>query len=102
MNTMIDKMADAMANAVIGSDEGDFPRLFDMLDFSGENNAWLVARGLARATLEALLKPTPAMSEAALVELSDITVECPKAAAWDAVRAYRAMIQAALDEPVTP
>lgn len=98
MKTMIDKMADAMANAVIGSDEGDFPRLFDMLDFSGENNAWLVTRGLARAALEALLKPTTAMDQAALAELSDATVEDPKAAAWDAVRGYRAMIQAALDE----
>jgi len=52
--TVIRDMANAMANAKIGSDEGDFPRLFDMLDFSGENNAWLVTYGLARAALEAL------------------------------------------------
>jgi len=52
--TVIQDMAKAMANAKIGSDEGDFPRLFDMLDFSGENNAWLVTYGLARAALEAV------------------------------------------------
>jgi len=57
--TVIRDMANAMANAKIGSDEGDFPRLFDMLDFSGENNAWLVTYGLARAALEAVRDSFP-------------------------------------------
>jgi hypothetical protein len=40
-------------------------------------------------------KPTEAMINAALVEMSDVTIESPKASAWDALRAYRAMIAAA-------
>jgi hypothetical protein len=39
-------------------------------------------------------KPTKAMIEAALAALSDVTIEEPKAAAWDALRAYRAMLAA--------
>jgi hypothetical protein len=39
-------------------------------------------------------EPDEAMLEAALAKLSDATVEDPKAAAWDALRAYRAMIAA--------
>lgn len=40
-------------------------------------------------------EPTPAMMQAALAALSDATVDDPKAAAWDAIRAYRAMLAAA-------
>lgn len=39
-------------------------------------------------------EPTREMKDAALAELSDVTVQEPKAAAWDAVRAYRAMASA--------
>ena len=55
----IERAAEAMASAVIRDDEGEFPRLFDLLDFSGENKAWTVARGLARAVapiIEAALR----------------------------------------------
>jgi hypothetical protein len=38
---------------------------------------------------------TPEMRRAALAELSDITVDEPKAATWDALRAHRAMLAAA-------
>ena len=44
-------------------------------------------------------KPTPQMMGAALIELSDGTVEEPKAAAWDAIRAYRAMLSASPPAP---
>lgn len=39
--------------------------------------------------------PTPEMREAALKALSNSTVKNPKAAAWDAIVAYRAMRDAA-------
>jgi hypothetical protein len=44
---------DAMQNAVISDDEGEFPRLFDLLDFSGENKARAVTHGLAHAAVYA-------------------------------------------------
>lgn len=47
-------VAEAMRNAVIRDDEGEFPRLFDLLDFSGENKAHTVVYGLARAAIIAL------------------------------------------------
>lgn len=49
----VERVAKAMRNARIVSDEGEFPRLFDLLDFSGENNAHLVTNGLAQAALSA-------------------------------------------------
>lgn len=39
-------------------------------------------------------KPTPAMLDAALQAMTNPTVENPKAAAWDALVAYRAMYDA--------
>lgn len=51
---LVEAMARAMANAVIRDDEGEFPRLFDLLDYSGENKSWTVTYGLARAALTAL------------------------------------------------
>jgi hypothetical protein len=39
-------------------------------------------------------EPTEKMLEAALAALSDVTIEEPKAAAWGALRAYRAMLAA--------
>ncbi|NII58932.1 hypothetical protein [Sphingomonas aerolata] len=38
------------------------------------------------------------MLDAARTELTDATVKDPKAAAWDALRAHRAMISAAMSE----
>ena len=46
---IIEAMCLAMRTAVISDDEGEFPRLFDLLDFSGENKAHTVTRGLAKA-----------------------------------------------------
>jgi hypothetical protein len=45
-----------------------------------------------------LIEVTPGMREAALTELSDCTVDEPKAAAWDALRAHRAMLRACASE----
>ena len=50
-DALVEKVARAMANAVIRDDEGDFPRLFDLLDFSGENKAWTITYGLTRAAI---------------------------------------------------
>lgn len=49
---LVEAVAVAMRNAVIRDDEGEFPRLFDLLDFSGENKSHTVTYGLARAALE--------------------------------------------------
>ena len=54
-NDLIERAASAMQNAVIRDDEGEFPRLFDLLDFSGENKAVTVTRGLAAAAVEAIV-----------------------------------------------
>ena len=40
-------------------------------------------------------KPTEEMLQAAIAALSDATIDEPKAAAWDATRAYKAMLTAA-------
>lgn len=45
-------------------------------------------------------EPTREMAIAAAKALDDITVDDPKAAAWDAMRAYRAMLSAAPTPPV--
>lgn len=50
----------------------------------------------ARAAIEATREPTPAMIAAGMDEVSDVTVSEPKAAAWDALRFHRAMIDEAL------
>jgi hypothetical protein len=52
------------------------------------------------AALRAMMEhgPTPIMMQAALAELSDATVDEPKAAAWDAVRTHKAMLRAELGE----
>lgn len=86
----IEAMARAMREAVIRDDEGEFPRLFDMLDFSGENKAHTVVRGLATAAftacMERLKEPTPDMIEAGMVAMhnghayDDATAE-----AWQAM-----------------
>lgn len=57
-----------------------------------------IARGM-RAALQAMLDagPTKRMMRAALAELSDATVDAPKSAAWDAIRAHEAMIRAELE-----
>jgi len=51
---LVERVARAMQNAVIHDDEGEFPRLFDLLDFGGENKAVTVTRGLALAAIEAV------------------------------------------------
>lgn len=50
---IVEQMADAMRAAVIRDDEGEFPRLFDLLDCSGENKSRTIVRGLASAALDA-------------------------------------------------
>jgi hypothetical protein len=55
---------------------------------------------MIRAAVMAMREPTPDMRLAALSELSGPTDFAPKAAAWDAVRAYRAMVTAAAMEGV--
>ncbi len=52
----------------------------------------------ARSALGAMLHPTMIMLDAARAELTDATVRDPKAAAWDALRAHRAMIRTAMHE----
>lgn len=51
---LVEQVATAMKRAVIRDDEGEFPSLFDMLDFSGENKAETVVRGLARAAIASM------------------------------------------------
>lgn len=53
-NPMIEAVARAMRDAVILDDEGEFPCLFDLLGFSGENKAHTVTDGLAQAAINAL------------------------------------------------
>jgi hypothetical protein len=43
----------AMQNAELSDGEGNTYRLFDLLDFGGENKAVIITRQLARAALEA-------------------------------------------------
>jgi len=85
---MIDELAKAIDEASIA--------------WSKENHGlskWDVPSDLiARALLRRLREPTPEMKAAAVQELSDTTVQAPKASAWDALRAYKAMIDAALGE----
>lgn len=56
------------------------------------------AYNVARAAIEAMRIPTKEMVDAGMSEISDVTVSDPKASAWDAMRFYRAMIDAALSE----
>lgn len=53
-DSAVEAVARAMQEAVIRDDEGEFPRLFDLLDFSGENKARTVVNGLARAAIAAM------------------------------------------------
>jgi hypothetical protein len=52
----------------------------------------------ARRAIHAMSTPSKAMCEACLESMTDATIADPKAAAWDGLRAYRAMIDAALNE----
>lgn len=54
MTLSVETLAEAMQNAVIRDDEGEFPRLLDLLGFSGENKARTVTRGLATAAFTAI------------------------------------------------
>jgi hypothetical protein len=52
---LVERVALAMQNAELNDgDEGNTYRLFDLLGFSGENKAVMIARQLARAAIEAL------------------------------------------------
>jgi hypothetical protein len=62
----VEKVARAMQECVIRDDEGEFPRLFDLLDFSGENKAHTVVNALAGAVLTAL--DIPAIKAAAYAQ----------------------------------
>lgn len=53
-NPMIEAVARAMRDAVIYDDEGEFPRLFELLGFSGENKAHTVTDALAQAAINAV------------------------------------------------
>lgn len=57
-------------------------------------------RDCARAAIEEMREPTLEMKLAALKALTNSTVANPKAAAWDALFAYRAMIDRALETPI--
>jgi hypothetical protein len=88
----VEVAAKAMANAVIRDDEGEFPRLFDLLDFGGENKAWTVTRGLARAALTvadprlATLEAENARLRAALAPFANKRLHSDTAAKCDEVR----------------
>jgi len=93
MSEIVERVAKAMREAVIRDDEGEFPRLFDMLDFSGENKAHTVVNALARAAIEALREPTVAMlglSEKAL------SLTCSPLNKWQLEMSWAIMIDAAL------
>lgn len=55
-NPLIETVASAMREAVIYDDEGEFPRLFDLLGFSGENKTHTVTNALAQAAINAVRK----------------------------------------------
>lgn len=57
--TQVERVARAMREAVIRDDEGEFPRLFDLLDFSGENKAHTVVNALATVAIKAMSDAEP-------------------------------------------
>jgi hypothetical protein len=64
----VERVARAMQNAELSDGEGNTYRLFDLLDFSGENKAVTITRQLAEAALQALCVEPP----------SDVAPECIK------------------------
>ena len=91
--TMIERVARAMASAS-GEAWWVYPDQWGRRTWQTRDE--YMAR--ARAAIAAMREPTPQQCAAALAALDDGTVADPKAAAWDATRAYRAMIDAALKE----
>ena len=93
--TMIERVARAVIAAI-----NDGPGFAD--ETARLDNVTVDARvdmlAVTRAAIAAMREPTPQQCAAALAALDDGTVADPKAAAWDATRAYRAMIDAALKE----
>lgn len=78
-------VTDEMVRAAIGSrakdDEGEFPPLFDLIDFSGANKTWTVVR----AALTAALAAAPRAPGAEEVE--DLLYSLRDLATWETARA---------------
>jgi hypothetical protein len=55
---LIERIARALADSQARDDEGQFPRLFELIDFSGENKTWTVLREAAVAALEVIERDT--------------------------------------------
>jgi hypothetical protein len=51
---LVRMVARAMQNAALNDGEGNTYRLFDLLDFSGENQSVIITRQLAQAAIEAM------------------------------------------------
>jgi hypothetical protein len=51
---LIERIVQALASSKARDDEGDFPRLFELIDFSGEDKTWTVLRAAAEAALSAV------------------------------------------------
>lgn len=86
-----------MARAIAGEQLPDVLPESDRTSYAEAH--WPLYVEHARKALNMMLHPTVTMLEAARVELSDVTVEDAKAAAWDAIRAHRAMVRVAMTEP---
>ena len=56
-----------------------------------------MATAAFHACMERLKEPDSAMKDALVSELSDATVSDPKAAAWDALRGYKAMLSKVME-----
>ncbi len=55
---LVEKIAQALADSQARDDEGQFPRLFEHLDYSGEDKIWTVLRAAAVAALEVVERET--------------------------------------------
>jgi hypothetical protein len=51
---LIDQITEALAASKALDEEGEFPRLFELIDFSGENKTWTVLRAAAEAALSVI------------------------------------------------
>jgi hypothetical protein len=55
---LIERIVQALADSQARDDEGQFPTLFEHLDYSGENKSWTVLRAAAIAALEVIEQDT--------------------------------------------
>lgn len=78
------KVADAMRNAdnISTGEGGVFPRLFDLLDFSGENQARLLVNGLAQAAIAAMQSGWQAIESAPPNETIDVWMQEIEGDGW--------------------